>query len=362
MTLEPETSDSTHAVSNIRSLSANTRLYLAHTVHGQTLRSLAGEMGLHPSTVLRRVRRVEDLRDDPLLDEYLDQAATTQITELRKRRTGERMPLSPTPTKEETRILRRMCEAGTFLAISKTLEQGAVLRTVKGKEPTRIAVVDRELAKTLALNDWIKCSKSGAVTIYHVTEAGRAALRRAIMDKDVGGLTNEETPFTAQHRQMENRTIVQGNTRRKVRVNLRESPLTMLGRKKDSSGTPFLSRELVQAGERLREDFELSQMGPRITQNWDRFLTSGGGDSGFQSAGIGGSDAAAQRLSHALSTLGVGLGDIALRCCCYLEGLESAEKRMGWSARSGKIVLRIALQRLRRHYEEEYGTLSAKIG
>ena len=49
--------------------------------------------------------------------------------------------------------------------------------------------------------------------------------------------------------------------------------------------------------------------------------------------------------------LGPGLGDMALRCCCFLEGLETAEKRMGWSARSGKIVLRIALQRLRRHYQ-----------
>ena len=46
-----------------------------------------------------------------------------------------------------------------------------------------------------------------------------------------------------------------------------------------------------------------------------------------------------------------GLGDVVLRCCCHLEGLESAEKHMGWSARSGKVVLRIALQRLRRHYD-----------
>ncbi|NJM83749.1 MAG: helix-turn-helix domain-containing protein, partial [Tabrizicola sp.] len=59
---------------------------------------------------------------------------------------------------------------------------------------------------------------------------------------------------------------------------------------------------------------------------------------------------------------GPGLGDVALRCCCFLEGLEVAEKRLGWAARSGKIVLRIALQRLRRHYDETYGRSGPLIG
>jgi hypothetical protein len=134
---------------------------------------------------------------------------------------------------------------------------------------------------------------------------------------------------------------------------LAESPLAALARRRERDGRPFLDEELVHAGERLREDFELAQMGPRVTQDWERYLTAGG-RTGFADAGtpLTGASAARDRVARALSDLGPGLSDVALRCCCYLEGLESAEKRMGWSARSGKIVLRIALQRLKRHYDD----------
>ena len=56
------------------------------------------------------------------------------------------------------------------------------------------------------------------------------------------------------------------------------------------------------------------------------------------------------RVAKAMEALGPGLSDIVFRICCFLEGLETAEKRLGWSARSGKVVLKIALERLAMHY------------
>jgi hypothetical protein len=144
-----------------------------------------------------------------------------------------------------------------------------------------------------------------------------------------------------------------GSGEKRLRFNLAESPLSVLGRKRDRDGTPYLTPDLIEAGERLREDFELAQMGPRVAQNWERFLTAGGARDNLaagQRQGEGPSGAR-QRVARALEALGPGLSDIVFRICCFLEGLETAEKRLGWSARSGKVVLKIALERLAAHYQ-----------
>ena len=64
---------------------------------------------------------------------------------------------------------------------------------------------------------------------------------------------------------------------------------------------------------------------------------------------------ARSRVAEALEALGPGLSDIVFRVCCFIEGLETAEKRLGWSARSGKVVLKIALERLAAHYRLSRG-------
>ena len=265
---------------------------------------------------------------------------------------------------EGNRILRRLVEPGAVLAFAPDMEKAVVMREFPDGHTARTAVVERVIAQAFALKDWICCRKPGRVATYEISSVGRAALKRMIDDAArTGGFAEAQTAFGAQHREWASRTVSDDAGPRRIRYNLAESPVAVLGRRRDKDGKLYLEPELVVAAERLREDFELAQMGPRVAQNWDRFLT-GGDRGGFRSdSGIGEGPAAARdRVAVALRELGPGLGDVALRCCCYLEGLEVAERRMGWAARSGKIVLRIALQRLRRHYDEAYGRSGPLIG
>ncbi len=270
-----------------------------------------------------------------------------------------------TLSREGRRILRRLCETGAVLAIASDMEKAVVVRDLPSGKTTRTAVVDRQVAQAMALKDWITCVKPGRIARYGITTAGRAALKRLLIEAESAnaGFAEAQTPFGDQHRVWGDKTVSDGGSRRAVRYNVAESPLAALARRKNKKGEPFLSDDLVGAGERLREDFELAQMGPRVAQNWERFLT-GSDRGGFANdSGVGnGPSGARDRVSDALRDLGPGLGDVVLRCCCFLEGMETAERRMGWSARSGKIVLRIALQRLKRHYDERYGPHGPLIG
>lgn len=262
-------------------------------------------------------------------------------------------------------MLRRLAEPGAVMAIAPEMDKAAVLRELPDGRSLRTAVLDRSVAQAFTLKDWITCRKPGRVSTYEITSVGRAALRRMVEEEERQrqGMAEAGQSFGDQHRDWGEREVMDDGGPRRVRYNMAESPVGVLGRRRDRDGKPFLESDLVEAAERLREDFELAQMGPRVAQNWDRFLTGGDRGSYQPDGGIGeGPSVARARVAAALRDLGPGLGDVALRCCCFLEGLEVAEKRMGWAARSGKIVLRIALMRLRRHYDETYGRSGPLIG
>jgi hypothetical protein len=238
------------------------------------------------------------------------------------------------------------------------MEKAVVLREVVPGKQNRIAVVDRDVAHAFALQEWIACDRSGKICCYTITPVGRAALKRLLSeDRDArvtaDGFAEAPSPFQQQHRFFAERVVLadDGSGEQRLRFNLAESPLSVLGRKRDKDGAAYLTACLIEAGERLREDFELAQMGPRVTQSWERFLTAGGtrGTSAGRGPAEGPTDART-RVAKAMEALGPGLSDIVFRVCCFLEGLETAEKRLGWSARSGKVVLKIALERLASHY------------
>ena len=349
--------------------------YLVHTEQGTSIRALARAAGCHASTILRQVRRNESRRDDPLLDKAFDRLAlatrankTNSSKDTIKMIAQQRVKTLPEDSNVEAearRILRRLCEPQACLAIAPQMEKAVVVRELDDGRTIRTAVLERSIAEAFVVNDWIALRGNGKVARYGITSAGRASLKRLLAEQDCEkqGFAEAQAPFGDQHRDWAEREVSQGDakTTKRIRYNALESPLTAIARRKDKNGKPFLVSEFVAAGERLREDFELAQMGAKVAQNWDNFLT-GGARGGFTAnAGANRSEAARDRVAAALQELGPGLGDVALRVCCFLEGMEQAEKRMGWAARSGKIVLKIALQRLSRHYKNQ-GHGAALIG
>jgi hypothetical protein len=203
-----------------------------------------------------------------------------------------------TIAREARRILRRLSEPGAVLAIAQDMEKAAVLRALPDGRTAHLGTVDRPVAQAFALKGWILCRKPGRVSSYELTGPGRAALRQLAEDRTARPGADEAGGDA-------------GDAGQRIRYGAVESPIALLGRRRDKDGKPFLESALVDAAERLREDFELAQMGPRVAQNWDRFLT--GGDRGsFRSDGgpADGPRAARERVAAALAELGPGLGGL----------------------------------------------------
>jgi hypothetical protein len=133
--------------------------------------------------------------------------------------------------------------------------------------------------------------------------------------------------------------------RRSVTVNLAESPLAWL------HARGHLSDRLFDAGERLRADYERARLAPSITMRWDLVRTRG--TAGARLNPTERQIAAKQRFDGAIRAAGKGLDDVLWRVVCAGESLPAAEKALEWPARSGKLVLKIALDRVADFYRIE---------
>ncbi|WP_239804570.1 DUF6456 domain-containing protein [Croceicoccus hydrothermalis] len=133
-----------------------------------------------------------------------------------------------------------------------------------------------------------------------------------------------------------------GRRARGVTVNLRESPIAWL----HSRG--HLDERQFDAGERLRADYERAQLAPSVTMSWDPVRIKGGGDNGLTPAEK--QMSAKRRFDEATAAAGPGLSDVLWRVVCAGETLPDAEKALAWPARSGKLVLKLALDRVAGYY------------
>jgi hypothetical protein len=180
------------------------------------------------------------------------------------------------------------------------------------------------MVQAFAAQGWI--APEGADR-YVIAPAGHDFLKRG-----TGG-------FAAQHREMGTRAI----DSEPMPVNTAESPLARLKHRGLIDGVQFA------AGEKLRRDFTLGQLTPRMGVNWEALVVSGSRGAGSDSI----SDiamAARQRFNKALGAAGPALSDLLFDVCCHLASLEQVEDARGWARRSARVVLKIALDRLTTHY------------
>ncbi len=181
----------------------------------------------------------------------------------------------------------------------------------------------------------------------------RPARKRAVAVASGAGEQTSEAPdrFRAQHLAVGTRTVETADGRHTVAVDEAESPLAWLARRKGRHGKPLIDSAQLMAGERLRADFTRAQMMPRVTADWTAPLTPGRRGAG--AFGLSAPDAmiaARQRVRRAIDNVGPEFAGLLLDVCCFLKGLEDAERERAWPPRSAKVVLQLGLDRLARHY------------
>lgn len=199
-----------------------------------------------------------------------------------------------------------------------------------GASPVPVSLVDALRRQDLIAAD-------GAQR-YVISGAGRALLSRSDSDKD--------EKYREQHQLLVEAYRSIEDKRQKVRVNLAESPLGWLKRRN------LISEAQFQAGERLRADFTLAGQQARVTMAWDappigRVPRGAPDHLDPTTAQL----AAKHRFEAALRAAGPGLADSLWRIVCVGEGLETAEKAMAWPARTAKVILSLALDRLAEYYK-----------
>jgi hypothetical protein len=254
--------------------------------------------------------------------------------------------MSKVLTEQARKVLRFLGTAGAAY-MQGDVQDGSLLRLLARQESEgkrRQMVANASVLAALKHQGLIRETQDGAVRL---STDGRMLLRRV--------LSGGADPFQEQHQERVTQILLAAGGQDptvNVTVNLAESPLAWLARRKDGKGQPMLTQDQFDAGERLRADYTFASMMPQMAGGW-RTEAGPGRQTGRGNAGPDMSDsvlAARLRVERALEAVGRGLGGVLIDVCCLLKGLETVERERGWPVRSAKIVLGIGLSALAAHY------------
>ncbi|HEY5339089.1 MAG TPA: DUF6456 domain-containing protein [Rhizomicrobium sp.] len=240
------------------------------------------------------------------------------------------MSMSPQEIEREAqRVFRKLAEPGLFLA--PELEGDYAL--AGSRRAGRILKVSASVVAEFRKRDWLRPRGTRPET-FCLSDAGAGWLGRHSAVGDV---------FAAQHQLLGSRLIRTPEGERSVTVNEVESPLAWLKLR------GLIDTAQYQAGERLRRDFTIAGLMPRLSADLTAPISNGRG--GAKSEPLAEKVISAkQRFRLAMSAVGPGLSDLLFDVCCHLKGLETIESANEWPTRSAKVVLQIALDRLATHY------------
>ena len=190
-------------------------------------------------------------------------------------------PAGETVRRAARRFLRRLSEPGAFLIIAEGARKAGIFCAANAyRRP--IAMLPAEIAVEFLRQEWIAVASRGEASVrYRITEIGRSFLKRELAEEEsarrASGSQRRRRPFWPSIARAGERLFADpdGGEPATLEVNLGESPVGWLARRKGPDGRPFLAPEEVDAAEKLRADFEAAQIGPSVAQDWRKFPDAG---------------------------------------------------------------------------------------
>jgi hypothetical protein len=294
-------------------------LYLTHVDGAHSLRAVSAASGKPLSTVHRAVRRMEALRDDPLIDSTLDAVGRHEHGEAPASREKSGAGGASLDTAEVRRCLEVLGQDGTFLMVAHGAGRAGVFSPENGlKKP--VFLIDVARASEMVARGWLRLVSRTEMSVKYVIEqrvVGKTPLRRLMASRG-RDLTAAQVAVPA---------------------------LARLARRSGTDGVPHVTSLGMAAARQLRRDHAMSTGGNAFGD-----LASVEGQALNDAGPRVLVDAARRRVAEALEAVGAGLSEPLYAVCCLDESIAAFERRMGWAPKTARVVLGIALERLATHY------------